>query len=488
MEVSKEDWKKFVLKDNEMEFRLLDLGKVAPYVDNTYEFLETGRKQKLRRREFFGLEFVLVSNTIYEVELEIEVHFPDGTDERTTMKIKNNVPQMICQGFLHEYHMMDGKWMLRVEVKDRIYAENGEEISVYGGLQEEFKIKCIKPETRLATDDDIHNVEVMYNTQLNDDYKTFLKEHNGYNFQWWLHNDLGEHMKMVGAKELRKAAKLPSDKKDKEWIDEVNELFGVNTEKYEDLIPSSGKPYNHFYDVAFGRFFYPIGTDGGGNPMVQIAVGKNKGKLGMIDHEVFYGGMDCLANPDEYEDVEEPPFGKLATADADAVIDYCEEAGFLAIFEELFSDYFTGRKAIIEEKKTLAKNALQYMIPTEDGDDPLAALNNMDFDVVDIKKMGGYNQDGADFKLKEKGKKIKLGNADLVGIQFKVKSSKETSHLARCTVTTPNGDNEFQDINASSNELTTFSVACEEKGEYAFKVKFPDNPMLETLKQKIKVK
>lgn len=489
MKVNKEDWKKFVVKDNEMEFMLLDLGKVAPYVDDTYEFLEEGRKLKLGRREFFGLEFVLVSNTIYEVELAIEVHFPDGTEENTTMKIKNNVPQMICQGFLHEHHMMDGKWMLRVEVKDRIYDEKGEEISVFGGLQEEFKIKCKPVEERLASDDDLHDVEVMYNTSLNEDYKTFLKEFNGYNFDWWLHSDMKEHIKMVGDKELRKSAKLRSDKKEGEWIDEVNELFGANTEKYEDLIPNSGEPYNHFYDYRFGRFFYPIGSDGGGNPMVQIAAGKNKGKLGMIDHETYNGGMDCLIEMQDVDDMD-VPFDDLASADVDVVIDYCEETGFLAIFEESFNDYFTRRNAVIEEKKKMAKSALQYMIPDQGGaaSPEMDALMSMSFDEVEIKKVGGYSQDGSGFKLEEKGKKIKLGDADFVGIQFKIKSAKEASQNAKCAITQPNGETVTSEINVKPNELTAVTIKADKKGEYGFKVKFSDNEMLETLKQKIKVK
>ena len=482
----KEAWKNFVLKDNEMEFRLLDAGKVKPYVDQTYEFVETSRKLKMRRHDFFGLEFVLCSNTIYEVELEVEVHFPDGTDESMTMKIRNNVPQIVYQGFLHEQHMMDGEWMLRVKVKDRIYNAKGEEVSVYGDFQEEFKLKCILPEMRLATDNDIHDMEVMYNTKLNDDYKTFLKAQNGYNFKWWLHTDMIEQVRMVGDKELRKSAKLPSDKKEKEWIDDVNELFGANTEKYKDVISEYG-PYNHFYDVAFGRFFYPIGKDGGGNPMVQIAAGKHKGKLGMLDHETFYGGMELLVDKEDIRQMD-APFDDLANANTDVVIDYCEEAGFLAIFEESLSDYFARRKAVIEEKKSIAKNALQYMIPTEGGDDPLTALNNMDFEEAEIKKMGSYAKDGDGYKLKEKGKKVKQDDGKFVGIQFKLKSSKNTPERTACSITLPSGETIKSELMAQPNELTALVVPSSEKGEYVFKVKFADHAYLETLKQKIKVK
>ena len=481
-----EEWKNFELDKNEMRFEIIQLGRVERYYDDTYAFLEKGKKLTLRRHGFFGLEFVLMSNDIYQVELEIKVIFPDLTEEETTMTITNNVPQMICQGFLHEYHMMDGEWTLQVRVNDRIYAKSGDEISVYDDIYQEFKITCIKPEVNPATDDTINDLEVMYNTTLNDDYKAFLKEHNGYNFSWWLHNDLEEHIKMVGAKEMQKTAKLPSDKEDKEWIDDVDELFGANTEKYTDLIPDTGEPYDHFYDVAFGKFFYPIGKDGGGNPMVQLAAGKHKGKLGMLDHETYHGGLDSLITMEEAEDV---PFDDLVTADADAVIDYCEKAGFLAIYEESFNDYFARRTAIIEEKKGMVKSTLQMMIPTEGGgNSDMEALMNMDFDEAEIKKVGGFKQDGDSYKLKEKGKKLKLKDADYVGIQFKIKSAKDDSQLANCSITTPSGETIESTMQAKPNEVSTLVHKTDETGEYSFKVKFPDNPMLETLKQKIKVK
>lgn len=484
-----EEWKNFELDNNEMRFKIIQIGKVEKYTDETYKFLEHGKKIEMRRHDFFGIEFVLMSNEIYQVELEIKVHFPDLTDEETTMTVTNNVPFMICQGFLHEYHMMDGKWTLEVSVKDRIFNESGTEISVYDDISQNFKITCIKPEIRLATDEDINGVEIMYKTTLNDDYKAFLKEYNGYNFKWWLHNDLEEHVKMMEAKELRKMAKMPSDKDDKEWIDDVNELFGANTEKYSDLIPSTGEPYNHFYDVAFGRFFYPLGKDGGGNPIVQIAAGKHKGKLGMLDHEVYHGGMESLIDMDDVEDLE-VPFNDLKTADVDAVIDYCEEAGFLGIYDESFNDYFTRRKTIIDEKKSMVKGQMQAMIPTEGGDGSMDALMNMDFDIAEaeIKKVGGFKQDGDDFKLKEKGKKLKQKDAEFVGIQFKIKSAKEELQLAKCTITKPSDETIESEIKVKPKELTSLVIKTDETGEYSFKVKFPDNMMLETLKQKIKVK
>jgi len=483
-----EEWKNFELDNNEMKFKIIQIGKVESYTDKTYKFLEEGKKLTLRRHDFFGIEFVLMSNDIYQVELQMRVHYPDGTDEETTMMVTNNVPFMICQGFLHEYHMMDGKWTLEVSVKDRIYSKSGAEISVYDDISQNFKITCIQPEIRLAEDDDINDVEVMYNSTLNEDYKSFLKEHNGYNFQWWLHSDLGEHVKMVGDKELRKMAKMPIDKEDKEWIDEVNELFGANTEKYTDLIPSTGQPYDHFYDVAFGRFFYPIGKDGGGNPMVQITSGKHKGKLAMIDHEVYYGGLESLITMEDIEDLD-VPFDDLATAEVDTVIDFCEEVGFLGIYDESFSDYFTRRKAVIDQKKAKVESDMQMMIPTEGGGDAnMQALMNMEFDFVEIKKVGGFKPDGDNYKLKEKGKKLKLKDAEYVGIQFKLKSANKDSQLAKFSITKPNGETIEGEMQAQHKELSSVVIKTDDKGEYAFKVKFPNNELLETLKQKIKIK
>jgi len=118
----------------------------------------------------------------------------------------------------------------------------------------------------------------------------------------------------------------------------------------------------------------------------------------------------------------------------------------------------------------------------------LAALNNMDFEEAEIKKMGSYDKGRDAYKLKEKGKKIQQDDGEFVGIQFKLKSSKDTPERTECSITTPNGETIKSELIAQPNELTTLVIPVSEKGEYAFKVKFADHAYLETLKQKIKVK
>ena len=486
----KDAWKNFNLEDNEMEFRMLNLGKVVSNKDKTYNFMETGRKLEMKRHDLFGIEFVLCSNRIYEVEIGIEVHFPDGSDKVTTMKIKNNVPQIICQGFLKESDMVDGKWSLRIHVPDNITDEHGESISVFGDLQEDFKLKFIRPKAKLATDEDISKIESMYNTTLNEDYKSFLKTYNGYNFSWWDTYELEAIEKSIGANAMDDMTEHIPNEREGEESEEVTGIFGVNTNKHSDIISENGEPYDHFYDVKFGRFFYPIGEDYGGNPMVQIAAGNQKGQIGMIDHEVWHGGMMLLLDLNEENKAElEVSFDSRETVDADTLIDYCEEAGFLGVFDETFEEYFERRKELCDLKIAYVLEKLGG--PVDENGFSLSGDPKYGLDEVEIKKVGSLIKAGDSYKISKKGKKVKLKSGESIGIQFKIETKKEEKQLAKCSITTPSGQTIESEMNVLPNLLTTlafdFDGAEAEKGVYLFKVKFPDNEMLETLKQKLKI-
>lgn len=60
----------------------------------------------------------------------------------------------------------------------------------------------------------------------------------------------------------------------------------------------------HFWHPAFLRHAYPIGSSGGGDPIVQIASGTHKGEIYFVNHESWYGGAEALASGNE-EELEE---------------------------------------------------------------------------------------------------------------------------------------------------------------------------------------
>ncbi len=348
----KDAWKAFELKDNEMEFRLLNLGSVDSLPDKTYEFGQTGRKLDLAWNSFFGVEYVLCSNEEYEVDIEIEIHFPDLRVERKTIKIKTNTPEVVGQDIPDSSYVLDGKWKIKLHVPKNIITDDGETVSVINDFQEEFEVKFYRPKEGVSTEDDINEIEALYNTKLNEDYKAYLRTYNGFAYNWWVDPDLEEIEEEIGFDEMIEMVEHIKDDKADSWHEEVSELFGGIKEEYSSLISMDGKPYDNFYDVRFGPFFYPIGVDEGGNPMVQIASGKKKGQVAMIDHERYHDGMDRLLELTEENKAKmKVTFDNLETVDTDTLVDYCEKFEYMDISNETFGAYFKRRDMLCELKR-----------------------------------------------------------------------------------------------------------------------------------------
>jgi len=147
-----------------------------------------------------------------------------------------------------------------------------------------------------------------------DDYKAFLQNDNGIEFE--------EYFGGVG-----------------EWIYKVRRIFGIGEQNgMEDELDS-------FFDRRFLPVFYPIGEDGGGNLLVQIAAGSRRGHLAMLDHEGFYGGMTDLLEvkngfyPDDDEEERQLPFKTFADATPDQILDECFEVGFLSYYPVSLTEY-----------------------------------------------------------------------------------------------------------------------------------------------------
>lgn len=165
-----------------------------------------------------------------------------------------------------------------------------------------------------ASEAEIAAFERKIGVALCDDYKAFLQSDNGIEFEEYF-GDVDQ------------------------WIYKVHRIFGIGEQNgMQDKL-------DHFFDRRFLPAFYPIGEDGGGNPLVQIAAGSRRGHLAMLDHETFYGGMTGLLEvtngfyPDDDEEEHRLPFKTLADATPDQILDACFEAGFLSYYPVSLAEY-----------------------------------------------------------------------------------------------------------------------------------------------------
>jgi hypothetical protein len=136
-----------------------------------------------------------------------------------------------------------------------------------------------------VTDEAISELAAQYGLEFSDEYREFLKTHNG-----------------VDCGHLSKVAPLAPGI---ETFDSIGYLYGVDTGfEYNDLrayLAIAG-----VWDNPFRALAYPVGEGAGGDPIIQIFKGNAKGKIYFVDHEVFPDadelageGIDVAANPDQ---------------------------------------------------------------------------------------------------------------------------------------------------------------------------------------------
>ncbi|WP_378181194.1 hypothetical protein [Aquimarina sp. SS2-1] len=89
-----------------------------------------------------------------------------------------------------------------------------------------------------------------------------------------------------------------------------------------------------FYHNDLVKYAYPIGKDLGGNCIMQIAQGKYRGKLAMLDHEVSGAMVDWIEG--KTEDVYQIPPEK---ATADGFLEDCFEYGGLTLYDITLDDF-----------------------------------------------------------------------------------------------------------------------------------------------------
>ena len=120
---------------------------------------------------------------------------------------------------------------------------------------------------------------------------------------------------------------------DLEWPFEVDRFEGLDVD------------FSHFFDPAFLRIGYVVGSDGGGNPMIQLTSGRFAGKIAMLDHEVYCGGMEELISIKNGHFPDEPDhtvaFQSFESATDEQIIEECESFGALAVYEMTFSTFMS---------------------------------------------------------------------------------------------------------------------------------------------------
>ncbi len=117
---------------------------------------------------------------------------------------------------------------------------------------------------KAVTDAAISGLAAEYGFEFSDEYRAFLKAHNGFNFD-----------------RLNKAVPLAPGI---ETFDGISYLFGIDTGfQYNDLRTYLALP--GVWDNPFRAFAYPVAEGAGGDPIIQIFKGKAKGKIYFVDHE-----------------------------------------------------------------------------------------------------------------------------------------------------------------------------------------------------------
>jgi hypothetical protein len=108
---------------------------------------------------------------------------------------------------------------------------------------------------KAVADEAISGLAAQYGFEFSDEYRAFLKAHNGFNFD-----------------RLNKAAPLAPGT---ETFDSISYLFGIDTGfEYNDLRTYLALP--GVWDNPFRAFAYPVAEGAGGDPVIQIFKGNHE--------------------------------------------------------------------------------------------------------------------------------------------------------------------------------------------------------------------
>ena len=206
----------------------------------------------------------------------------------------------------------------------------------------------------LVTEKYIKDFEEKYNIVLSNEYKDFLKHYNGFIFNWWelddnINTDKGKYLsdKYGFTQNYYPIYEDIQKNSEWDWVFETCKLFGLcNNDSYLDM--SQFNMEHLFWHPKLMKYAYPIGSDKGGNLLMQISQGKYQGKLAMLDHEVAGAMVDWIKGLSE--DVCEK---KPSEATVDEFLEDCFAYGGLTLYNITFQDFFD---------KLVEKHTILYQI------------------------------------------------------------------------------------------------------------------------------
>lgn len=295
--------------------KIIEGGKYKMLPDGTAQIKEKGDILGVEIDDIIGFTYKIESTTNVDKEIPItlEYHYEDGQVSRRNTSVETNA---LFGTIIHIKRVEDIG-----EITFKVLFENKPELT----LQHTFMLydkQCgllfgNKRFTKASTKA-IQDFENKYQVLLCDDYKNFLQTQNGLDTRWWRHMDYGVISKFT---------------RDWDWLYETDYIFGLgNKNPYLDM--SKFHMQNLFYHNDLVKYAYPVGVDGGGNTLLQIAQGKHRGKLAMLDHEVSVAMLDWIEGKTENVYSISPE-----KATADGFLEDCFEYGGLTFYDLTFEEF-----------------------------------------------------------------------------------------------------------------------------------------------------
>lgn len=269
------------------------------------------------------------------VNIQLKYVYPNGTEKKRQHQVESNQEFVSNLIFNDTETLEEGKYIYEVEILD--YPEI-EPISQVFYIYKAGKSTLFSPiKATSASEDEITNFELSHKVRFCNDYRTFLLNENGFNFMWWT---LPEWQVFHNQGDFWTTLSKISTSSD--WIEEIHTLFGLNR---PDAFYDLNRNLLSFSPQDYISIFYPIGVDGSGNPIVQIANGERKGKMLLIEHEVSAILNDFLmvknnCFTDVYGQIHKYKFSDFKSATADELIDACIQSGAATFFNLSFKQVF----------------------------------------------------------------------------------------------------------------------------------------------------
>ena len=187
----------------------------------------------------------------------------------------------------------------------------------------------LQPLHEPASAEAIDNYEKTNGFRFNDEYRSFLMRWNGLDFEAWQESSVWDHQH-------------------DEWDDALDEAWDALPEPEFELLdridglpdmPTLGSEW-HFYDQRLLRHGHPIGWDGFGNPCVQTSR-SDGGRILMVDHERYYGGLDEVFRLAEMSPLERSayPFDAVEHVDPSTFWKAVEEQGYVQFVAPIFAAF-----------------------------------------------------------------------------------------------------------------------------------------------------